>query len=126
MYQDSGSRCCITFLRVNNVSWLRWASLLVVGLAAIMWAGIAVTSATGPESSERAAIDRAENLSHAFQTAAKRVLPALVVIRHPTGHRRSAASKATIILQGKVLRMRPMKGILTGRIPNLNLGLPRA
>ena len=72
----------------RDSSWLRWASLLAVGVAAIMWAGIAVLSATGSVSltswesavGPRAA-GKAENLSQAFRTAAKRALPAVVVIK---------------------------------------------
>ena len=72
----------------RRLSCLRWASLLVVGLAAVVWAGIATTNATGPESftkqgsmAEREATDKADDLSRAFRTAAKRVLPAVVVIK---------------------------------------------
>lgn len=71
----------------RDSSWLRWASLLVVGVAAILWAGLAVLSATGPASSDWTSIAggddaaRTENLSQAFRTAAKRVLPAVVVVK---------------------------------------------
>jgi len=71
----------------QDPSWLRWASLLAVGIAAIVWAGIAVLNATGSLSftgwesivGDKEA-GKAENLSQAFRTAAKRALPAAVVI----------------------------------------------
>lgn len=71
----------------QDSSSLRWASLLVVGVAAIMWAGIAVLSATGPASSGWKSVARdedagkAEILSQSFRTAAKQALPAVVVIK---------------------------------------------
>jgi len=72
----------------RRLSWLRWASLLVVGLGAVMWTSITATHATGPEAiteqqdkAEREATDKADDLSRAFRMAAKRVLPAVVVIK---------------------------------------------
>ena len=72
----------------RRLSWLRWASLLIAGLAAVVWAGITTTNATSPESfteqgsmAEREATDKANDLSRAFRMAAKRVLPAVVVIK---------------------------------------------
>ena len=68
-------------------SWLRWASLIAVGMAGIVWAGIAVLRATGPASSGWKSIagdedaGKAGNLSQSFRTAAKQVLPAVVVIK---------------------------------------------
>jgi len=69
-------------------SRLRWASLLAVAVAGIMWAGIAVLSATGSASFTgwenmvgKTEAGKAENLSEAFRTAAKRVLSAVVVIK---------------------------------------------
>jgi len=35
----------------RDSSWLRWASRLAVGVAGILWAGLAVLSATGTTSS---------------------------------------------------------------------------
>lgn len=72
----------------HRLSWLRWASLMVAGAAAIAWAGIATTNATGPEAiteqqdkAEREITDKADDLSRAFRKAAKQVLPAVVVIK---------------------------------------------
>jgi len=71
----------------QDSSRLRWASLLAVGVAGIVWAGIAVLSATGTASSGWKSIARdeeaakAENLSQSFRTAAKQALPAVVVIK---------------------------------------------
>ena len=72
----------------RRLSWLRWASLLVAGLGAVMWTSITTIHATGPESlteqqgkAEREVADKADDLSRAFRTAAKRVLPAVVVIK---------------------------------------------
>jgi len=53
----------------RRLSWLRWASLLIAGLAAVVWAGITTTNATGPESfteqgikAERGVTDKANDL----------------------------------------------------------------
>ena len=70
-----------------DCSWLRWASLLTVGVAAILWAGIAVLSAariapfTGKNVARSEDATEAENRSQAFRTAAKRALPGVVVIK---------------------------------------------
>ncbi len=71
----------------RGLSWLRWASLLSVGLAAILWAGVAALSSTGAgpsgwiSGSGAGEAVEPENLSQAFRSAAKRVLPAVVVIK---------------------------------------------
>lgn len=73
----------------RDLSWLRWISLLTGGVAAIIWAGIAVLSMVGstPFGWENNARDedagKAKSLSQAFRIAAKRVLPAVVVIESP-------------------------------------------
>jgi serine protease Do len=74
------------FVPKQDSSWLRWASLLAVGVAAIMWAGIAVLSAAGSASGWKSIArdedaGKADNLSQSFRTAAKRALPAVVVIK---------------------------------------------
>ena len=80
----------------QDSSWLRWASLLAVGVAAIMWAGIAVLSAAGSASGWKSTArdedaGKAENLSQSFRTVAKRALPAVVVIK-TSGNRQMAGS----------------------------------
>jgi len=84
----------------RDLSWLRWASLLTIGLAAVLWAGVAMIGPGGSESFagqeltyekhapearfpmvENGTISGVRNLSQAFRMAAKRVLPAVVVIK---------------------------------------------
>lgn len=73
----------------RDLSWLRWISLLTVGMAAIIWAGIAVLSmvSSTPFGWENNVRDedagKAKSVSQAFRVAAKRVLPAVVVIESP-------------------------------------------
>lgn len=93
----------------RDSSWLRWASLLTVGVAAILWAGLAVFSAAGTATSGSKSVAsgedvvKAESLSQAFRSAAKRALPAVVVIKTSDPGRTPATADGDEDFSGPVL-----------------------